>query len=718
MRTRYFLSALLMVILWSAYSQPTGWEVDPSDYEYSASYTWQVIFTSSVTVEESDYMAAFIDGEVHGVEAGLYHPGFDAYYFPVLVYRNTVSGEGLTFMFYDASEDSVYEIDREYGFEVDQSQGSYSDPLLFTIDDLLPQTITFNTLDTLTYGDASFALTASSSSGLPISYSSSDETVATISDGNITIVGAGSTEITASQEGDNTYDSAEAVTQRLVVNQASQVIVIDEIEDVDISLGSIDITGSSSSGLEVVFSLISGPATLYENTLILTGTGEVVVAADQEGNVNYLEATQVTESFLINDSTLLDQEITFTELSSKTYGDEDFELSAVSSSGLTVSYVSSDPSVASIVGSIVTIHSAGSVTITASQSGNEQYNPADDISQTLRINPGTQVISFDTLPDMDISVGEVDLIASSTSGLDLSFSILSGPGLVQSGVLILLDTGTLVVAADQPGNSNYLAAVQVVRTMKITQNSAKQSQSISFGVLPIVTYGDEPFSLSASSNSELKITYTSSDTSIVKISDGNLIIQGAGVVEITASQSGNEIYNPAKDHTQLLVVNKSILNVSVSNVTVNKGDVLNEFEVNYSGFVNDDDTSVLEKYPVVSTDAKDTEVIGEYTLYVNGGQDENYDFAYSNGLLVIESVLGVNGSDKVSVYPNPAVHSLKISSPDVLNVEVIDLHGKMMLFAEVLNQEIQVHELQTGIYIVRLKDRNNQLIESVRIVKR
>ena len=227
--------------------------------------------------------------------------------------------------------------------------------------------------------------------------------------------------------------------------------------------------------------------------------------------------------FLINDSTLLDQEITFTELSSKTYGDEDFELSAVSSSGLTVSYVSSDPSVASIVGSIVTIHSAGSVTITASQSGNEQYNPADDISQTLRINPGTQVISFDTLPDMDISVGEVDLIASSTSGLDLSFSILSGPGLVQSGVLILLDTGTLVVAADQPGNSNYLAAVQVVRTMKITQNSAKQSQSISFGVLPIVTYGDEPFSLSASSNSELKITYTSSDTSIVKIKRVHLL---------------------------------------------------------------------------------------------------------------------------------------------------------------------------------------------------
>ncbi|MCX6309261.1 MAG: right-handed parallel beta-helix repeat-containing protein, partial [Bacteroidia bacterium] len=63
------------------------------------------------------------------------------------------------------------------------------------------QTITFGSLASKIYGAANFALSATVSSGLPITYTSSNTSVATISGSTVTIVGVGTTTITASQPG-------------------------------------------------------------------------------------------------------------------------------------------------------------------------------------------------------------------------------------------------------------------------------------------------------------------------------------------------------------------------------------------------------------------------------------------------------------------------------------------------------------------------------------
>jgi hypothetical protein len=82
----------------------------------------------------------------------------------------------------------------------------------------LPQSITFNVLPATTYGISNFSLTATASSGLPVSYASSDENVATIAGNTVTVVGAGTTSITASQEGNATYNAATPVVRNLLVN--------------------------------------------------------------------------------------------------------------------------------------------------------------------------------------------------------------------------------------------------------------------------------------------------------------------------------------------------------------------------------------------------------------------------------------------------------------------------------------------------------------------
>ena len=89
----------------------------------------------------------------------------------------------------------------------------------FSLSVLQAQTISFNPLTKVLSLATDFSPGATATSNLPINYTSNNTAVATItSDGKIHIVGAGTTEITASQPGDNiNYASAIPVTQTLTV---------------------------------------------------------------------------------------------------------------------------------------------------------------------------------------------------------------------------------------------------------------------------------------------------------------------------------------------------------------------------------------------------------------------------------------------------------------------------------------------------------------------
>jgi hypothetical protein len=146
------------------------------------------------------------------------------------------------------------------------------------------QTITFNSLSPVTYGDSSFVLTATSDSGLTVSYVSSNENAATILGNVVTIVGAGSTTITASQAGNLSYNPATPVNQVLLVNQKTLTIsgasannkIYDGNNLATISGGSlvgvVGIDDVSFSGNGTFDTANVGTAKTVTGTLLLTGT--------------------------------------------------------------------------------------------------------------------------------------------------------------------------------------------------------------------------------------------------------------------------------------------------------------------------------------------------------------------------------------------------------------------------------------------------------------
>jgi|JI10StandDraft_1071094.scaffolds.fasta_scaffold00349_24 hypothetical protein len=163
------------------------------------------------------------------------------------------------------------------------------------------QTITFPTLTAKTFGDANFNLAATASSTLPVSYVSSNTNVATIVGSTVTIVGAGTTTITASQAGNEIFNAAPNVPRDLVVNKANQTITFNALPAKALGDAPFTLGATASSGLTVSYvSANTAIATVAGNTVTLVATGSVTIHANQAGNNNYNAATQVSQTFCVN----------------------------------------------------------------------------------------------------------------------------------------------------------------------------------------------------------------------------------------------------------------------------------------------------------------------------------------------------------------------------------------------------------------------------------
>lgn len=165
-------------------------------------------------------------------------------------------------------------------------------------------------------------------------------------------------------------------------------------------------------------------------------------------------------------ATSLPQTINFPTIADKVFTDAPFNLNATTSSGLPVQYqLVTGPG--SIAGNTYTITSTGNVTIRAFQLGDNVYDTAVSVFQTFAVNKGSQTINFPTVSDQTLGTPSVALNASSSSGLPITYNVVSGPATVSGNVLFLTGVGSVAVRASQAGNNNYSPAAPVDQTFCI-----------------------------------------------------------------------------------------------------------------------------------------------------------------------------------------------------------------------------------------------------------
>ncbi len=491
------------------------------------------------------------------------------------------------------------------------------------------QTITFNSpVSNKNYGDADFSLAATASSGLPITYISSNPSVATVdASGNVHILSAGTAVITASQAGDSNYSAATLVTQNITVNKALLTITADN-QNKAYGAANPTLTASYNGFVngETYTSLTAQPAISTTATAASTaGTYPISISGATSNNYTI---TSTAGTLTVVQSA---QSINFNTLAAKTYGDADFTLSGTSSSGLPVVYTSSDASIATITGNTVHILKAGTVTITASQAGNSNYNAAASIQQTLSINPAALTITADNQSKAYNTANPV--LTVSYSGFvngDTQASLTAQPTLSTTATTAS-SVGTYPVTVSGAANNNYtITYVNGVFTI------GQSTPTVTFNALSAKTYGDADFTLAASSSNGLPITYTSSNPAVAMVdASGNVHILSAGTAVVTALQAGNGNYSPSTSVQQILTVNKALLTITANSQSKTYGSANPAFIASYSGFVNGDTNISLTTQPTIGTTATAASATGTYPITVSGAASNNYNIAYVNGTLSV-----------------------------------------------------------------------------------
>ena len=475
------------------------------------------------------------------------------------------------------------------------------------------QTITFNPVPGVTFGDTPFTVAATAGSGLPVTFSIAGGP-ATILGNTVTISGAGVVTVRASQAGDSNYQPADVVDQQFTVGKANQAIAFYPLGGATFGDTPFALNASADSALPVTFRIVSGPARLAGNTLTITGAGTVVVRASQAGDDDYNPAPDVDQSFTVGKA---NQAITFAAVGAKTYGDDAFALSASATSNLPVRFrVANGP--ATIDGDRVTLTGAGDVILRASQDGNDDYNPAPNVDQTITVakktltataadagrsygqpNPEFVVnvsgfVGDDTIASLATPpqattdatatspAGSYTIVPAGGDDANYTFNYVNGTltigqatGTIALGHLVATYDGTaqnvsvwttpadLAVAvtydgaATPPTNAGSYAVVATITeanytgTQTGTLTIAKAGQALTFNPAPDLTV-TVPVALSATASSGLPVGFAVV-SGPATLNGSTLTASAAGALVVRASQAGDDNYESASVDRTLTV---------------------------------------------------------------------------------------------------------------------------------------------------------------------
>src|SRR4030095_13447686 len=210
-------------------------------------------------------------------------------------------------------------------------------------------------------------------------------------------------------------------------------------------------------------------------------------------------------------------------------------------------------------------------TITASQAGDANYNPATNVPQSFTINKANQTITFGALANRTFGDPDFGVSATASSGFAVSFApsgncTVTGPS---PGTVHITGAGSCTVTASQAGDANYNPATNVPQSFTIN----KANQTITFNALTNHTFGDPDFGISATTTTGLPVSFAASgNCTVTSPSPGTVHLTGAGSCTITASQAGDANYNPAKNVPQSFNIAKAATSTALAS-SVNPSDL-------------------------------------------------------------------------------------------------------------------------------------------------
>jgi hypothetical protein len=245
-------------------------------------------------------------------------------------------------------------------------------------------------------------------------------------------------------------------------------------------------------------------------------------------------------------------------------------------------------------------------------------SPATACSLTVEVTKAPQTISFDDIADQNYGDGPITLVATATSGLDVTFSVVAGPASIAGDQLTLTGVGPVTVQASQAGNAIYAAAPSVIQTFNVGEGT------------PVVTAAGGTFTYNASPHAG-----SGSATGVGGVDLGPVTLtydgspsapSDAGSYEVVASYGGSALYNAGTSAPATLVIGKATPTVTAADATADYDGNPHGTTASVTGVGGVTLTPVLIYYDGSTDEPVDA---GSYTVKAVYGGSANYNTAYS-----------------------------------------------------------------------------------------
>ncbi|WP_425290048.1 putative Ig domain-containing protein [Shewanella xiamenensis] len=411
-------------------------------------------------------------------------------------------------------------------------------------------------------------MSATSDSGLTVTFSSSTTGVCTVSGVALTFVSAGTCTIDADQAGNSATNAATTVTQSFTVNAVVPDAPTIGTATAGDAEATVTFTAPASTGGA---SILAGGYTVTASPGGATGTGSgsPVTVTGLTNGVSYTFTVTATNSAGTGAASAASnsitpaspQTITFNNPGAQTFGTTP-TLTASSSAGggYVVTFTSSTPGVCTVSGTTLTFVTAGTCTINANQAGDSSYLAAPQVSRSFAVSaivPGAPTTIVATAGDTQASVAFAPPANNGGSNI-LGYVVSVTP----NDVLPVSGAGSPIVVSGLTNGVTYTFTVEAENAVGFGPASSasnpitpKAIQTLTFLNPGSQNFGTSP-TLTATSDSGLAPTFTSSTPSVCTITSGGLLsFVTVGTCTINADQVGNASYLAATQVSRSFSVN-------------------------------------------------------------------------------------------------------------------------------------------------------------------
>src|SRR5581483_8524291 len=203
---------------------------------------------------------------------------------------------------------------------------------------------------------------------------------------------------------------------------------------------------------------------------------------------------------------------------------------------------------------------------------------------TLTNTKGNQTINFPSVGPKTYGDSAFPLIASASSNLPVSFSLVSGPATLNGATVTILNTGTIIIRATQAGDNSYSAAAPVDQSIAVSKATPSVTVTTSktpsdFGEsITFTAIVGTPNTSSPSGTVQFKDGSSNLSTPVTCIAGGNVCTAqrstrtlSSGTHTISASYHGDSNFNAATGTLASGQVVKPQPSISIDDVSKSEG---------------------------------------------------------------------------------------------------------------------------------------------------